>query len=513
MDKKLLKTEFIKDRASMQINVEGEVIISDAQPDIKEIIYESAKPAITFFNVSDGRINFKGVLMASAVYISKDENEPVSSVSSTINFEDIMNIDGLLKDDCVRTYICVDHYEFRKINERKISLKAVITLVVYKFNLSECTSLLPESVDEGMELLTKSDVVRNHVIQTKNDFDIHETFSIPASKPEAVEILTEFYNISDLDTKALRGGYRISGVLNVDIVYLTEESGRADLVRFEVPFEQTIDNDDVMEDMYANSLVDVISFKTGVFQDSSNENRIIDIDAVFSEITDMFEDEKITFVKDAYSIKYPCSIDMNKITMPIAIGKNKARFNLKGVASQNNGTNILQVIGSDGNVTLDSVYAQNGYVAAEGVAEVTVLYIAEDDSKPIYSVKAYLPFHHEIEINNVAEDDVVLADVYIDGISFNIMNSSEIEVNMGIVIDVNVTRLVEQEVVSSAEKDESAESGDIPAAVIYTVQSNDTLWDIAKNYNAVKEDIMSLNGIENEEELFDRKRILIMRKV
>ena len=38
MDKKLLKTEFIKNSDLMQITVEGEIIISDTQPDIKEII-------------------------------------------------------------------------------------------------------------------------------------------------------------------------------------------------------------------------------------------------------------------------------------------------------------------------------------------------------------------------------------------------------------------------------------------------------------------------------------------
>ena len=293
MDKKLLKTEFAKDSKSMQITVEGEIIISDAQPDIKEIICENVKPAITFYSVSDGRISYKGALRASAIYVSKDSEEPVSAASTVINFEDIMNIDGIMKENCVRVSVCTDRYEFRKINERKVSVKAVLTIGVKIFVTSECSCITADENEDGMQYQVQSDIVRNHVSQDKTDFDIHETFSIPAVKPEAGEVLTEFYSVADVDTKAMRGGYRITGVLKVDMVYLTKDSASADSVHFEAPFEQTVDNDFVTEDMHAVSNVSVTGLKAGAFEDSGGENRIVDIDAVFNEVTDVFDDEKI----------------------------------------------------------------------------------------------------------------------------------------------------------------------------------------------------------------------------
>ena len=54
--------------------------------------------------------------------------------------------------------------------------------------------------------------------------------------------------------------------------------------------------------------------------------------------------------------------------MPVFTGRNKARFNLKGTAGGNTGADIMQVIGAEGNVSVDSVYPQNGSVAVEGVA-------------------------------------------------------------------------------------------------------------------------------------------------
>ncbi len=513
MDKKLLKTEFIKNSDLMQITVEGEIIISDTQPDIKEIISESVKPVITFRNVTDGRISFKGTLTSCIVYISKDSDNPVSAVLNVTNFEDIMNIEGLEKDDCINIRAYDDHFEFRKINERKVSVKAVITIEVREYKNCQCISLSPDAADDGTQLLVGEKTVRNHVSQDKTDFDIHETYSIPSPKHEVEEILTQFYTLSDIDTRAMRGGYRITGNLNVDLLYTTNDGTLADTAHFQVPFEHTVDNDDITEDMHAISSIDVSNVKAGAFEDSSGENRIIDIDAVFNEVTDVFEDEKITYVKDAYCVNNGYQTETEKITMPVFTGRNKARFNLKGTAGGNTGADIMQVIGAEGNVSVDSVYPQNGSVAVEGVADITVLYIARDDARPVYSMKAYIPFHQEMDMSGVSEGDVITADVRVEGVAFNIMNSSEVEVTVNLSCDAEALKLEEVEVVSDIKKDENADSAVLPAAVIYTVQNGETLWDISKKYGAVKEDILSLNNMEKEEELKDKKKILIMRRV
>ena len=512
INKKLLKTQYRSNKNTMQIPVEGEMIISDTRPDIKEIISERAEPSVTAGNVTDGRVSFKGVLSSGIIYISKDEENPVSGASTIFNFEDFMNFEGILKDDCVKISAFTEHCEFRRVNERKVAIRAVVTIVIQKYSMSTAESIIPPEDKNGLQCLTESKIVRNHVLQNKTVFDIHETLSVPAAKPAADEVIFETYRVSDVDTKAMHGGYRITGVLNAEILYITSEGG-LDSAKFDVPFDYTVDNDNVTEDMKAYSDIVVTEFKTGVFQDSSGENRIVDIDAVFSAVTDIFEDEKATYVSDAYYLQYPCVLEKNNITLPVFIGHNKARVAVKGTGSQTAGTDILQVINVSGNVTSQSAYAGNGYAAAEGVAEVTVLYVAEDDAKPVYSLKAYVPFHQEIEMAGAVEGDNIACDISLDGITFNIMNSREVEITANIIIEADIVRLEEKSAVSGIKDDSSSESCSPPAAVIYVVQKEDTLWDIAKRYCAVKEDIMSLNNIESEDLINQGEKILIMRKV
>ena len=183
------------------------------------------------------------------------------------------------------------------------------------------------------------------------------------------------------------------------------------------------------------------------------------------------------------------------------------------MASRTNGAEIMQIVSADADVVLDSVYAQKGVAAAEGIVNVTVIYIANDDLRPVYSVKTFIPFHQEVEINSLLEKDDILAKAYIDSVGFNILNDSEIEISVSPVIDMEAYRVNRVNVLSDIEKEENAEEINMPAAVIYAVQPSDTLWDIAKKYCAVKEDIMDVNGFETEDDIHNVKRILVMRKV
>jgi len=49
--------------------------------------------------------------------------------------------------------------------------------------------------------------------------------------------------------------------------------------------------------------------------------------------------------------------------------------------------------------------------------------------------------------------------------------------------------------------------------VIYTVKANDTLWDIAKNYNTTIEDLININEIMTPENIMPGEKIFIIKTV
>lgn len=51
-----------------------------------------------------------------------------------------------------------------------------------------------------------------------------------------------------------------------------------------------------------------------------------------------------------------------------------------------------------------------------------------------------------------------------------------------------------------------------PSLIIYFVKEGDTLWNIAKKYNVLVEDIARINGIENENVIMPGDKLIIPKK-
>ena len=71
MDNKLINTRYLTDTVSMQITADEEIVISDEKPDIKEIIYDNTKAIITYMNVMDSRVSFKGILKERVIVMTE----------------------------------------------------------------------------------------------------------------------------------------------------------------------------------------------------------------------------------------------------------------------------------------------------------------------------------------------------------------------------------------------------------------------------------------------------------
>jgi len=509
MDNKIISTKFAEKTISMQIVSDTEIVIPDDKCDIKEIIYESTKPVITYTNVMDERVSFKICVKERVVYISKDRDCPVMAVYNETAAEDIINIDGVEKEDCVNVGVVLDKAEYRKINERKIAARVVMTVKADVFKLNEKSVVSPEEED-GIKLLKETKEAFNHTANDKNEIDIHGTFSIPLSKAEAENILAEFYSVKDLEVRALDGGYRLNGIAEISIIYCNSEN-TYDSMNFELPFDEMIDNDNMTSDMILLGNVFVSDLDVGVYQDDKGEMRAVDIDARLGINIDAYKTESLTFAIDGYSIKNSVSNTFEKITIPETVGSCKGKFNVKTSSQKLTNIPVLKVLSADGIINDYEVYAYEDMVCVDGVAEADVIFVAEDDNKPVCVKTVYTPFHHEIDMPGAKSGDKILSVCRVEGVSVNMLNYDETEAALSIIADVICIRENKCNALSDISESE-AENTKMPSAVIYTMKKEDTLWDIAKKYRVEREDILSLNEIKNENEFKDKKRVLVMRK-
>ncbi|MCI1931583.1 MAG: DUF3794 domain-containing protein [Clostridia bacterium] len=506
-----LITEYKTEPSRMQILTESEMLLPETQSDIQRIIKDSAQAVVTDYNVSDSRVNFKGKVRLNVIYVSGNGN--LYSYKNAIPFEDFMNCDDIRKDSGASIEAKIENVDVWRINERKIGAKIVSSVYAYPYKMDR-KNIISQIEDNSIEALKKDEDIRNHKAYFTSTFDTHDSLSLPAGKPDAGEILEEICYITDADAKPMRSGYRVTAVIKADLTYSTDENESvAQSVHYEIPFDMTAEGEEIDENSKLKCRAYIDEVKSGIFQDSDEKNRVIDLDMKIGTVVEASKDEKISFIEDAYSVNQNCLAQKTEITLPKFIGGNKARVQIKGqpVTAQDK-EDIMQVVSAEGQILDENSYVSKNTVETEGIAEIKIMYIAENDNAPMDVLVTAVPFHQEIEVLGAEENDTADVHTEIDSIYINLPGGKEAEPVINLAIDAEVFRINKKDVV----EDISEAEGDLPktsSAVIYVIQNGDTMWGIAKKYRTTIADIETVNDIEKGKDIKAGDKLLIMRKV
>ena len=65
---------------------------------------------------------------------------------------------------------------------------------------------------------------------------------------------------------------------------------------------------------------------------------------------------------------------------------------------------ILQICHSDGVIRIDDIVPNGTELHVEGIIDISILYISEDDLRPISSLKGAIPFIQVIEVKGMNAD-------------------------------------------------------------------------------------------------------------
>jgi len=103
----------------------------------------------------------------------------------------------------------------------------------------------------------------------------------------------------------------------------------------------------------------------------------------------------------------------------------------------------------------------------------------------------------------------------IDRTGFNMLSGNEVELRFLLSVDTLVQENVRAEYISDIEFSplDKDEMDSVPSMVVLCVQKSDSLWSIAKKYNASLEELAAINDMESGTELVDGQRLLVVKKV
>ena len=499
-----------------QVLLEGDIIVPDVKPDMAVILQTDARINIDKFEVGTDRVSFAGSLEVSVLYLGRGtQNRLVHSIRQSLPVDDFVNIEGANRDMWVEVEAELTNIDYRMLNDRKINYRAVVDISVSCEHTEEHEVVVNIGDIPPNQLLKTSLSVNRRIENKRDSISINESLAIPVGKPNIGTLLQTSVSVGNKDVRLGSGRITINGELLVTNLYTgLDEASLIEIVENEIPFSGTIEVEGAREDMIADVYFRVNNTNCTIRPDADGEERVFELDITLDVVAKVHSMENLDILEDAYSTNHDLDISKTPIKYPRLVCRNRNQFPFKEVVQlPTEAPPILQILKVQGRPIIDDCKVIDDKVVLEGIIEADILYVAESDELPLCSHKATLPFRQLIETKGSAVGMSVVRDVSNDHVGFNMLSQSEVELrfllSFGIqVIDEKSCNMITD---ISFNDIDAAALNSMASIVLYVVQKGDTLWKIAKRYNASLDSLLSINDLEPNRDLHVGQKLLLLR--
>ncbi len=514
--KKNIHMNKLKCKSTLQLTLDDDFNVPDVKPDINQIITEQGEVKINDIRAMNGKLLVKGALVFNVLYLSEGDQRPVHNMSGEIPFDEVINMDITCADDDPTVKWELEDLSTGMINSRKLSVRAIVGLYVAIEDLyDEETAVMVEG-PEDVQYINKKIEVTDVAINKKDTFRIKDEISLPANKGNISTLLFQDIGISNVEVRLLDDRFTIKGELPVFILYTSEdEENPIEYYETEIPFSGTVECNGCSEDMIDDITFGVANKSLEVKPDSDGEERVIDIEVILDLGIKVYEVEEPEILCDVYCPSKEITPVIRNASYENLVIKNNSKYRIADrILVPENQPKILQICHANGGIKLDDISSEGTELHVEGAIEVGILYISEDDSRPMHSIKGIMPFSQVIELKGMKSGSNYEIKPTIDQLSVMMLDSEEIEVKATINLNTIVFDMITEPIITDLEVAEIDldKLQSMPGIIGYVVKKGDTLWKIAKKYYTTVDNIIAINNLEDDR-IKEGDKLIIMKKV
>lgn len=503
-------------RDMTQVLLEGDIIVPDVKPDISSILKTEAQIIIPRVNPLAGRISYSGKLVIKILYMSKDGDNSVHSISTFAPVDDFLNMEGVGTHMWINLTAKIAHIDYRIINDRKLNYRAVVDILV---TVAESVPVDMVRGIGGLPATQQKTTVfaMNSLVEKKFDeFTIKDDLVLPAGKPAVGELLSVGVALADKEVRVAGGRVDISGGLVVTPLYKgAGEDSVIEFAEFELPFSGSIDVASAREGNFGDVVLSVLESAVAINPNEDGEERVLALEAIIGADVRISDSQEMVVLEDAYCIDQNLSIKKVPLDYQRLVCRNKNQFNVKEVVSLQDAPEMMQILTVDGTAYLEDKKVIDDKVVVEGIVAANILYVANSDAAPLYSYQAVLPIRQVIETKGARMGMDADVEQTVDHISFNMLSGNEVELRFTLGMDTLVQENIRAEYIADIEFSpiNSEEMDMMPSMVVLCVQKGESLWGIAKKYNASLEELAAINDIDSAAELKEGQKLLVVKKI
>ncbi|MCL2235790.1 MAG: DUF3794 domain-containing protein [Defluviitaleaceae bacterium] len=503
-------------REKSQLLLEGDIIVPEAKPDIVSVLKTGARVSISKITAGSGRIGFSGKMRIDVLYTANSGEISVHSLSAQAFIDDFINMEGIEPHMWVDLTAELANVDYRIVNDRKLNYRAVIDITADAWEKRDFDAV--KSID-GLGAAQQKNAfftMSNMVAKQMEHFTVRDEITLPPSKPAISELLQVSVDIANKDVRLADGRVDVSGNLIISPLYKSsEEEALIEFADFELPFSGSLDVGIANSQAFGDVNLSISDFIVDLVADADGNNKILGIETTISADIKISESQQMDILEDAYCIDQHLDITAENMEYQRLICRNRNQFNLKETVQLSGAPEILQILQVSGTARIEDTRVIDDKVVVEGLLEADILFVANSDTDPIFNYTAHLPIRQTIETKGAVMGMEAQIAHGIDQISFNMLGGNEVELRFNLNFDTLIQEAVStkfiQEIEFSPLDKEVFDA--LPSMVILAAEKGDSLWSVAKKYNADLEELAKINNLEVSDNLFLGQKLLVVKKV
>ncbi len=507
--KETLHLSEMKWNQSATLLAEGDVIVPDVKPDIREILLTEASAHITSRDQSEGKLNVAGTVLVRILYIPDEDASVPKSMEAKFDFKDSfdMPVDEAL--DC-NVKCSTEHIEFSMINSRKLNVKVVVAVSCRGYSKRDLELAADAADSDVLKVRKKPFGAYQVVADTSREFVITESLEVPSAKPDIDEVIKLDARAVKGDCKIMSGKILLKGTLMMNTLYAgLDAEGGIECMEHELAFSEMADIEGLGDDCLCNVTYEVKNVYWTVKEDVNGDARIVSLDIVLRADITASRTVEGEVIDDCYSTAGTADIKSERVRLDELLSEGVSHESIKEIVEIPEGLPPANVIYSlECKPKVQEIAIADEKVMIKGKLIAFVLYGSTEGENAMYSLVREFEFEHSVAVDGIDETAFCECGVTEQGSSFTLNAASEIELRSILEFYIRALKKNEIDVISGCEVDEEAAEAKQHGMIIYFVQSGDTVWDIAKRYRTDCEKIIALNKLDNTRLLAGQKILI-----
>lgn len=501
LEKQNLRRNRLKSQTGTQVTLDDDFIVPDTMSDMAEVILDSGIIQLEPVKVQRERITVRGKLDFHVLY--RKEEGGLQALGGSIPFEEAINVPDLDEKDYVSVSWQLEDLNTEMIHSRKLGIKAIVTLEAKAESLYDTEAAVDvRGEDDEIHLQVRRERIPAAAIalRRKDTYRLKQDITLPGSKPVIERMLWTEMKLAGCQAKPLDGQIHLEGTLMVFALYEGGESGMVQWVEESIPFSGEVEMQGATADMIPVIGLKLIHRDLEEKPDYDGEMRELSVDAVIELDVRLYEEQELELLQDLYATNREIVLDTGEAVFDQILTRNFGKCRVAEKVEMETDPRVLQICHSSGSVKLDGVEVRENELAVDGVLEVKLLYLTDEDARPVQAATRLVPFHYEAETPGITEDSIWYLEPGLEQLTAVMAGGGQAELRGVITLDLFVLQPETRQIILQAQVHpvDTEKMKAMPGIVGYLVQPGDSLWDVAKRFHTTEKSILEANELPGD---------------